>query len=113
MNIWILIVIATTVTAVLRIAPIYFSKTSLVNHPTFVIFLDYSACAAIGCMIYLSAFSQFKFGHFLTKDYILFAINIGVLLFAFSLSLYLRRPVTVFIICILIYATVLYIFHPF
>jgi hypothetical protein len=101
MDIWVIILIAVIVSAILRIAPIYLSKLSFINNNKVLTLLDYAACAAIGCMIYFSAFSKINL--------LLFIINILVLLFTFLLSLYLRKPVKTFIICILLYAISLYL----
>lgn len=111
MNIWILILIAALLSAILRVAPIYLSKLSCMNNQKFLNILDYAACSAIGCMIYLSAFSQFKLSNLSLHNLLLFAVNITILFFTFILSLYLRRPVKTFIICILVYASILYFIY--
>lgn len=109
MDIWVIILIAVIVSAILRIAPIYLSKLSFINNNKVLTLLDYAACAAIGCMIYFSAFSKIKLNNLSLHNLLLFIINILVLLFTFLLSLYLRKPVKTFIICILLYAISLYL----
>lgn len=108
MNVWVFILIAAVVSAILRVAPIYLSKLSFINNQMFLTVLDYAACSAIGCMIYLSAFSQFKLSNLSAHTILLFTVNITILLFTFVLSLYLRQPVKTFIISILMYAFILY-----
>jgi branched-subunit amino acid transport protein len=113
MKIWLIILIAGLISWVLRITPLFISKLSFSRHPTFLAALDYAACAAVGCMIYMAVFGQFTFSDFSLQNYILFAVNIGILLFAFSLSLYQRKPVITFIICFSLYALIILLIHTF
>lgn len=107
MNPWILIVVAIGTSSALRLLPVYLVKSPLMNNQTFLQFLDYVACAAIGCMIYLTGFSGLKWSIYAIPDLKLAAINASILVFTFVLSLYLRKPIKTFIISISLYAFIL------
>jgi branched-subunit amino acid transport protein len=99
MNIWLIILCAGLISWLLRVIPIYITKFSFSQHPNFLMALDYAACAAIGSMIYMAVFMQFKFNDLSWHNYLFFGLNICVLLLAFGLSLYQRKPLLTFIIC--------------
>ena len=104
MNIWWIIITAIVVTVALRILPIFLSKMLMQKSKSqrFSNFLDYASCSTVGCMIYVSAFYHTQGARTTNKiPYLL--CNILILIIAFCLSLKLKKPIRVFIICIVLY----------
>lgn len=108
-NIWIVILIAATLSFAIRVLPAFLMKLAIEKYQNLIIFLDYAACSTIGSMIYLSAFSKAAKNILVTTGIsTLFIINVVILAVSFILSLTMRNPVKTFIISILIYAAMLF-----
>ena len=89
--------------------PCFLTKLSIGKHQKFLDFLDYAGCAAIGGMIYMTAFYHISQTNTLASQTGLLRINALILIIAFLLSMKLRKPVTTFIICIITYALMVFL----
>ena len=101
-----IIITAIIVTAILRIAPVFIMNSNLKKSKKFLDLLDYAACAAIGTMIYLSAFCHGKQCNLLNKGLTITLCNILILMLSFFLSIKIKNPVKVFIICMILYLAI-------
>lgn len=107
-NIWIFIIAASVTSLGFRVLPCflpYIFKNSLYENDNnfFASFLNYSACAIIGGIIYLIAFhSNSLFSHTYQvslKD----LLTVAILLLSFFMNLILRKPIVTFLICVILY----------
>lgn len=105
--IWGIIAIAFMISLLLRTLPLAFSKARFIDHPLFLAFLDYAACAVIGCMIYLTSFPNAHIVSSVYKPPLLFTANALILALAFCIGLRLRKPVVTFIVCLIMYMLIL------
>ncbi|MES2204038.1 MAG: hypothetical protein V4496_02345, partial [Pseudomonadota bacterium] len=96
--------------AVFRILPAFLEKFALNKSSTFINFLDYAGCAAIGGVIYITAFPVQGNVNINITYSPLSIINALILIISFYLSLRFRKPVVTFIVCILIYAAMISVF---
>lgn len=110
MTFWMLLCVSVSLSLAFRVLPAILTKVSFNKHKEFLNFLDYAGCAAIGGMIYIATFNQSQIKDNPIGEISFITINILTLIIAFFLSLRLRKPVFVFIICIFLYAIMLYFY---
>ncbi len=112
MSIEAIIGVAALLSAIFRVIPCFLTKFSIGKHQKLLDFLDYAGCAAIGSMIYMTAFSHLDQVSSLVNQTALLRVNALILIVAFLLSLKLKKPVITFIICIITYALIVFLlFH--
>lgn len=103
MNLWWIIATAVIVTAGLRVLPVFLSRLPIKNSKKFLSFLDYAACSAIGSMIYVAAFYHMGEATVSNNKLSFLLCNALILVIAFLLSLKLKKPIRVFLICMVLY----------
>lgn len=108
---WVFIIIASLVSFGFRAIPVLFkNKLGEIEKSSFIIFLNYTACAIIGGIIYITAF------HSESIEILYHAVNyndllkILILIASFIINLKLKNPIITFLICIISYAGLSYFF---
>jgi hypothetical protein len=102
---WLFILVAVAISFGFRALPVFFkNKLEGLEDSYFVIFLNYTACAIIGSIIYVIAFhSQDIVGlyHGADRNDLL---KVLILAASFVINVRLKNPITTFFICIAAYA---------
>lgn len=108
---WVFIIIASLVSFGFRAIPVLFkNKLGTIEKSPFVVFLNYTACAMIGSIIYITAFHSESIIKLYDSANYNDLLKMSILIASFVINLKLKNPVITFLICIISYASLSYFF---
>lgn len=106
---WIFIIVAAAVSFGFRAMPLLFkNKLGDLERSRFVVFLNYTACAIIGSIIYVIAFNSDTIVELYHTANAQTLLKIVILAASFIINLKLKNPVITFLICITSYGILSY-----